>query len=267
MEFIEVERNDFLLKVRLNRPQIHNAMNPKMIGEVTKLFKKIAAGKAQDIKGVRVVLLQGNGASFCAGADLAWMQESVKYTKAKNAADATALYNMFDAIAQCPVPVVGKLHGNVMGGGIGLAAVCDISAADIGTKFCFSEVRLGLVPAVISSFVLKKVVASGARELMLSARVFDCEQAEKIGLVNFGGRELEVNDFLRDTIDQFGKNGPEGVKATKKLLNDLATLPAAKVKGHTVKVIAERRTSKEGQEGLKAFLEKRKAKWVIENES
>ncbi len=267
MEFIEIERKDYLLKVKLNRPDLHNAMNPKMIGEVTRLFKRIAAGRSTDVKGVRAVLLQGNGGSFCAGADLGWMRESVKYSKAKNTADATALYDMFEAVALCPVPVVGKLHGNVMGGGVGLAAVCDISAADIGTKFCFSEVRLGLVPAVISSFTLKKIGQAAARDLMLTGRLFDSETAARIGLINFAGRELEVNDYLRATLDFFGTNGPDAVRATKKLLNDLWSLPAAKAKAQSVRVIAERRTSAEGQEGLKAFLEKRKAAWVIADES
>ena len=256
MKELIVEKKDHFLSVKFNRPELHNSFYPELIRDLTKIFSKEA--RAKD---VRAVVLSGAGPSFSAGADLKWMKSMVQLTRQQNQKDALKLYSMYESIANCPVPVIAKVHGNVMGGGVGLAAVADITLAETDTKFCFSEVRLGIAPAVISTFVLRKMKASYARDLMLTARVFDASTAFESGLVQFVGRELEVTTQLEMYLSCFRKAGQEAVRETKKLLISLNGLTDTQAKSKTTKLIAQLRTSEEGQEGLKAFLEKRSPKW------
>lgn len=255
-----IEKKSYCLEVKLNRPEVHNAFNPSVIEILTEVFAQTA--RASDI---RVVLLTGSGPSFCAGADLGWMKSMVKATKKANEKDANVLFEMFAQAASCPTPIVGRLHGNVMGGGLGLAAICDIAIAEADTKFCFSEVRLGLAPAVISSFVLKKMSQSIAREYILTGQVFTADVALRSGLVQFTGRELEMNAYLQKTIDVFGRIGPEAVRHAKELIDHVLMASSKGVRTKSVGTIAALRVGKEGQEGMQAFLEKRKPKWIIEN--
>jgi methylglutaconyl-CoA hydratase len=194
---------------------------------------------------------------------LNWMQSMVKATKKANAEDADKLFELFYQAATCPTPIVGRLHGNVMGGGLGLASICDIVVAETDTKFCFSEVRLGIAPAVISSFVLKKMQPSVAREYMITGEIFDSTVALRSGLVHYVARELEMKEYIDKIISSFKKNGPEAVRATKTLVDNVLVSEPGAVRDMCVEAIAELRTSKEGQEGIKAFLEKRKASWII----
>lgn len=260
MSDIIVEKKSYCLDVKLNRPEVHNAFNPAVIAQLTKIFSEDAREKD-----VRVVLLSGAGPSFCAGADLNWMQSMVSATKQANAEDADKLFELFFQAASCPTPIVGRLHGNVMGGGLGLTAICDIAVAEADTKFCFSEVRLGIAPAVISSFVLKRMQPSIARELMITGQVFDAQTALRSGLVHYVARELEMADYINKLIEQFAKIGPEAVRRTKQLVDQVMVSDEMTIRKLSVETIAELRTGQEGQEGLKAFLEKRKPSWVIEN--
>jgi methylglutaconyl-CoA hydratase len=249
------EENNILL-VSLNRPEVHNAFNPEMIQELTRIFSD-----TNHIIKYRAVLLSGEGESFCAGADLNWMKSMAKFNFEENREDAQKLFVMFDVMKNCPIPVIGKIHGNVFGGGLGLVAVCDITAAEAKTKFCFSEAKLGLVPSVISPFVRRKMAPHIVRELFLTAELFSAEKACEAGLLHFAGSLKDCDKFVQSKIEAISKCGKGAISSTKKLLNDLENLESKDLKKETASVIAKRRVSEEGQEGLKAFLEKRKPSW------
>ncbi len=255
MENIKLNKNGSVLEIVLNRPDKRNSFNPEMIQELTKAFSNI--GDA------RVVLLRGEGTSFCTGADLEWMKSVKNFTLEENRKDSETLYKMFEALKRCPVPVIGQVHGHVMGGALGLLALCDIAAAEKETKFCFSEVKLGLVPAVISPFVLSKMPIGRARRWMLTGEIFGATEASQDGLVNFVGSMDEVNKFVSEILDLYKKLGPQAVKDTKYLLTNLSSWTEEKSFKETTRVIAERRVSDEGQEGLASFLEKRSPSWYL----
>lgn len=252
MSFVNVQENEGLLIIELNRPEKRNAFHPQMIQELTNAFIQ-----ANENDNLYAVLLKGAGVSFCAGADLGWMKSMVDYDFSQNQQDSKELFEMFDAGLKCRVPIVGKLHGHVMGGALGLAAICDIAAIEEGTKLCFSEVHLGLAPAVISPFILRKVQVNQARYLMTSGTLFDAKKAESIGLAEMSGTVDEVEVFLEKTLSNFKKCGKEAVRETKKLLQFVEVNNWESVKDETSKVIAERRVSSEGQGRLKKFLEKK----------
>lgn len=260
MSAIIVKEENGILDITLNRPEIHNAFNPEMIFELTMLF----SDQNFSMKN-RAVILRGAGESFCAGADLNWMKSMMKFNFEENVVDAQRLYTMFDVIKNCTVPVIGKIHGNVFGGGLGLVAVCDIVAAEDKTRFCFSEAKLGLVPSVISPFVKRKMAPHILRELFLTADLFDVEKAKSSGLVHFSGSNSKCEKYVEERIQSIKKCGKGALITTKKLLNDLENLNLQDTKTETTNVISRRRVSEEGQEGLKAFLEKRKPNWIVEN--
>jgi methylglutaconyl-CoA hydratase len=256
---IIVKEENGILNITLNRPEIHNAFDPEMIGELTHIF----SDQNFSVKS-RAVILKGAGESFCAGADLNWMKSMMKYNFEENLADAQRLFTMFDVMKNCPVPVIGKIHGNVFGGGLGLVAICDIVAAEEKTKFCFSEAKLGLVPSVISPFVRRKMAPHILRELFLTADVFTSEKAMSAGLVHFTGSNSKCDKFVEEKIGSIRKCGKGALITTKKLLNDLENIDHKDIKLETASVISRRRVSEEGQEGLKSFLEKRKPNWISE---
>lgn len=246
--------NDNSIKiVELNKPKLKNAFNPEMIAEITDTFKKLSADKT-----VRAVVLKGAGTAFCAGADLNWMKSMVNFSFDQNIKDSEKLWEMFEAITLCEAPVIGLIHGAAFGGALGLIAACDYAIADEATKFCFSEVKLGLSPAVISSFILRKCSDGQVRPFMLSAEVFDTKTAQRLGLVHV---IKNLDDGLTEAR-KFSGLGLEAIRETKKLLNTIEISKAgsswAKQKKLTTTVISERRMSKEGQELLKAFLSKSK---------
>lgn len=247
---IEAFKNDPEIQViSLNRPEVKNAFHPEMIEEITRVFQSLQS----DLK-TKAIILKGEGTAFCAGADLNWMKEMVNYTFEQNIKDSEKLWDMFDAIIQCPIPVIGVLHGAVYGGALGLAACCDYVIAEAKTQFCFSEVKLGLAPAVISSFVFRKVADGFARPFMLSAEVFKAESALRIGLVH----QIPENfENWPEEIKKFSGNGVEAMRETKKLLNQVTLKPSwAEQKSLTTKVISQRRVSAEAQLRLKKFIEK-----------
>lgn len=257
MKHVQVGENQSVVTVTLNRPERHNAFHPEMIAELTKIFLEL-----EQRSDVRAVILRGAGKSFSAGGDLEWMRSMVDYSHAENLADAGRLFAMFEAMALCSHPVIGHVHGHIMGGGLGLVAVCDIVAAETGAQFSFSEARIGIAPAVISPFVLRKVTQGAARPYMLTAKVFASEEAKELGLVHFVGESEAAQGFVSATVQQFLACAPEAVREAKRLMNFIAAQPWSLLRERAVQVIAERRASSEGQEGLKAFLEKRRPRWA-----
>ncbi|MBC7467397.1 MAG: enoyl-CoA hydratase/isomerase family protein [Bdellovibrio sp.] len=251
MTFLKIETlpSDLSIQiVSLNRPDVRNAFHPGMIQEITVTFQKFN----QDSK-IKAVILRGEGTAFCSGADLNWMKEMVQYSFEENITDSEKLWAMFEAVAFCSVPVIGVVHGAVFGGALGLVAACDYVFSEAQTKFCFSEVKLGLAPAVISSFVLRKVSDGHARGLMISADVFLTEKAQAVGLTH---STFTGTADLVTLMKSISTNGIEAMKETKKLLNEISKADWPSQKKITTKVISERRMSAEGQERLKKFVEK-----------
>jgi methylglutaconyl-CoA hydratase len=243
---LRIERDGDVLRVTLARPESRNAFDAALIAELSEAFV--------DVGTARAVVLSGDGPSFCAGADVEWMRASVDLDRDANVADATALRRMLEAIDACPAPVVAVVHGHALGGGVGLVAVSDIAIADPGTVFAFSEVKLGIVPAVISPFALRRIGESAARRYFVTGERFDAETALRIGLVH------EVTDdrdpSLGRVLDELRTAGPRAARHAKRLVLDRPDGP------ETARLIAERRTSEEGQEGLRAFLERRPPAWA-----
>jgi methylglutaconyl-CoA hydratase len=256
--FLTTRRDGAVEYLTLNRPEVRNAFNPEMIAELTAWAGSISGSAAT----LRAVVLAGAGASFCAGADAAWMAQTVGYTEAENLRDATAAAQMFRLLDELPVPVIGRVHGAALGGGAGLAAICDIVVADREAMFGFTEVRLGLVPAVISPFVLAKIGRSAARELFLTGARFGATRAYEIGLVHAVVPATELDEKVSNYLAQIAGGGPEATVSAKALIRDVWGRAPSDATAITTRAIAARRTSSEGQEGLQAFLDKRAPRWV-----
>jgi len=243
--------------VTLNRPDVRNAFNETLIAELTGW----AAGVAAD-PSVRVVVLQGAGPVFCAGADLQWMSRMVDYSAEENLRDAHLASAMLLALDSLPVPLVGRVHGAALGGGAGLAAVCDVVVAADDTVFGFTEVRLGILPAMISPYVVRKIGMSAARELCLSGARFDAERARRIGLVHDVVAAAELDAAVERRVAAFMKAAPTAIAGTKRLLGQIAGRTPADVMALTIDAITAQRVAPEGQDGMRAFLEKRTPRWV-----
>jgi methylglutaconyl-CoA hydratase len=242
---LRVERDGDVLRITLTRPDRRNAFDAELIAELAEAF--VDVGRA------RAVVLAGEGASFCAGADVEWMRESVGLSFDENVADANAMRHMFESIDRCPAPVVARVQGHALGGGAGLVAAADIAIAASETVFAFSEVKLGIIPAVISPFVLAKIGGGAARRYFVTGESFDAATALRIGLVSEVAADLD--DALERVVGELLSAGPHAARWAKRLVRERPDGP------ETARWIAERRTSAEGQEGLQAFLEKRKPGW------
>jgi methylglutaconyl-CoA hydratase len=250
------ERDHAVERLTLNRPDVRNAFNDAMIAELTDW----AAVTARDAT-VRAVVLSGAGPTFCAGADLAWMARAIDFTEAENIEDASRASTMFAALDELPVPLVGRIHGAALGGGAGLAAVCDVVVAEEHAMFGFTEVKLGIIPAVISPFVLAKIGRSAARELFLTGRRFTSQHALDIGLVHDVVRPEDLDTAVNSVVREIVAAGPEAVTTAKQLIADVWDKTPAAARERTARALARRRMSPEGQEGLRAFLQKRKPRW------
>lgn len=258
MSFVKTDLADDIFKITLARPEVRNAFHPDMIQELTEAFK------AADASSARLVFLSGEGKSFCAGADLEWMKSMKNFSLEENQTDSEKLFEMFEAGRNCSLPLLGRMQGHVMGGATGLVAICDFATAEENTKFCFSEVKLGLAPAVISPFVLRKMNMVMGRELMISGRVFAAPEAAEAGLLNHQGTEAGVQKYIETVMENIFAAGPEATRATKELINKVSQPLFNGLKQETAKVIAERRVSDEGQAGLNAFFQKSPAPWKKE---
>ena len=256
LKTLQVEENDSVLWVTLSRPEVHNAFNDELIAEAIDVFGSIPAG-------ARAVVLRAGGPNFCAGADLNWMSRMVSYTREENVRDSSKLAKMFAVINECPLPVIGRIQGAAIGGGVGLVSVCDIAIATRESKFGLSEVKLGIIPAVISPYVIGKIGPSHARALFLTGERFDAERALRIGLVHRLVDDAGALDgAVSETVEALKTSGPEAVRECKKLIAHAASHELADSIPYTIEAISERRVSAEGQEGMKAFLAKGKAPWV-----
>jgi len=251
-----------VMTVALNRPDLRNAFNETMIGELARAF----GVDALDAK-VKIVVLRGEGSVFSAGGDLNWMKKSVDLTRDQNLEDTRRLSRMFSVLNDCPKPVIGAIHGAAIGGGVGFVSICDTVIATEDTQLSLSEVRLGIMPACIGPFVIAKVGASQARALFTSAQRFSAVRAREIGLVHEVVADRgELDIALEKLVANMLQCGPKAMAAAKKLVLDLSW-PERRVKHpdvleHVSAVLADLRVSPEGQEGLKAFLEKRKPSWI-----
>ena len=247
-------------RLNLARPDRHNAFDASLIAE---LRTALAILSDEPPERLRVMVLAGDGPSFCAGADIAWMRAAIELEIEANEQDAMAMAEMFDALDTCPVPVIARVHGVALGGGTGLCAVSDLVIAESGTRFGFTETRLGILPAVISPFVIAKIGESQARALFPPGRRFDAIRAQRIGLVHELAEGTEALDAAVDNaIADVLAAGPTAARAAKAIVREVRGLPHGSSKWHTARVIARQRRSAEAQEGLRAFLEKRPPAWV-----
>ncbi len=256
-EVVRLAVSSGVARVTLCRPEVRNAFNPDVIDQLHAVFTRIRM--ADD---VRAIVLAGEGSVFCGGADINWMRASLDLTLDDNVADAQRMSDMFRAIDNCPKPVVGRIQGAALGGGAGLAAVCDIVIGADDAVFGFTEVKLGIIPAVISPFVLPKIGASHARALFLTGERFGAVRALQIGLIH----EVVAANALDAAVDarlaELHSAGPQAVGAAKLLVRRVLDNSYDDTRAITSQAIARQRTSAEGQEGLRAFLERRRAKFA-----
>jgi enoyl-CoA hydratase/carnithine racemase len=250
---VSLEIRDGVATITLDRPEVHNAFDEQLIAELTANI-----GSASDDAAVRVIVLRGNGPSFCAGADLAWMKRMAAYSREENVEDAWNLQRLFAAIAKSPKVTIARVHGAAIGGGAGLAAACDIAIATAEAMFAFSEVRLGLVPAVIAPYVIRKIGIGAARALFVTAERFTAETALRIGLIQQIVTANELDSAVEATARRIRGTGPTAVATAKDLMDRIAGLSPVQAAGVTVECIADLRVTAEGQEGIRAFLEKRR---------
>lgn len=258
-ETIELEVVNKVATVWLNRPHIHNAFNEVMISELIDCFEHI-----NTMTDVRIVMLRGRGKSFCAGADLNWMKDVAKYTYEENFRESLNLSKCFYAIYTCKKPTIAVVHGAAIGGANGLLASCDFAYTVHETIFSLSEVKIGIVPACISPYVTKRVGEYGSRELMLTGRRIDGKEAELFGLVNKSLNSADLESYLSEAIELLLSSGPKAMEHCKTLLFNISNKENLdEALKSTARMIADIRSSEEGQEGMAAFLEKRKPGWMV----
>jgi methylglutaconyl-CoA hydratase len=254
---LDISRTRHVAKVFLNRPDVRNAFNDTVIAELAAAFTQLGTDAE-----LRVIVLGGHGKAFCAGADLSWMRAMADYSWDENRADAQALADMLWTIYRCPVPIVGRIHGDCYAGGLGLAAVCDVLVAVDGVQFCLSEARLGLMPATIAPYVIRALGEQASRRYFATAERFDAARAQALGFVH----EVVAADALDAKVDELIAalvgNGPAALRACKRLVQDFASKPIDEaLRVDSVRRIAGIRASVEGKEGVQSFLSKRAAAW------
>lgn len=262
---LRVARDGPFARITLARPEVRNAFNAELIGELRAAFEALVAEPPDALRGV---VLAGEGSVFCAGADVAWMREAMGLSVEDNERDATGMQAMFTAIDDCPVPVIARVTGAALGGGMGLCAAADIVIATADASFGFTETRLGIIPAVISTFVLPKIGETQARALFATGQRFDADRALRIGLVHeVVADDAALDDRIDELLDEMRAAGPTATREAKALVRDLRRMDPAAARAETVRRIARQRTSVEGQEGLTAFVEKRRPSWWQRGES
>lgn len=254
---LDIRRDGRVARVFLNRPEVRNAFNDGVIAELTQAFETLGADAS-----LHAIVLGGHGKAFCAGADLNWMRAMADYDWAQNHADASRLAQMLWTLYSCPVPVVGRVHGDCYAGGVGLASVCDVLvAADVAT-FCLSEARLGLLPGTIAPYVVRAMGEQAARRYVVTAERFSAAQAQAMGLVHELTTAEALDAKVEEIVAALGANGPMALRACKKLVQDVAGREIdATLRDETARRIADIRASAEGREGVQSFLHKRAPGW------
>jgi methylglutaconyl-CoA hydratase len=257
LERLQVEYDGPVARIWMNRPDLRNAFDGLMITELRRVLFDL-----RSVDAVRVVVLGGRGPSFCAGADLQWMKAMAAFTREENLREAQALADLFFTVYESPKPIVARVHGAALGGGAGLVAASDIPVAALGTQFGFTEVRLGILPAVISPYVIAKIGEAAARELFLTGERFEAVRAVEIGLIRAAVPEDDLDAAVEGRVKELLQAGPRAIAEAKALIREVAFRRVEDVQRYTVERIAEIRTTVEGQEGMRAFLEKRKPYWM-----
>jgi methylglutaconyl-CoA hydratase len=260
MSTLDIRRpSPHVAEVWLNRPDVRNAFNDGVIAELTQAFTQLGADPM-----LRAIVLGGHGKSFCAGADLAWMRSMAGYDWERNRADAQALADMLWAIYSCPLPVVGRIHGDCYAGGVGLAAVCDVLVAADGMHFCLSEAKLGLLPATIGPYVVRALGEQASRRYFTTAERFSAQRAFQLGFVHEVVAADAFDAKVGEIVAALIANGPAAVKACKRLVQDIAGRPIDDaLRADTARRIADIRASAEGKEGVQSFLDKRSPSWGV----
>jgi methylglutaconyl-CoA hydratase len=262
LQHLRVESDGGVTTVSLARPEVRNAFGPRLIEEIGSVFTELSHDAD-----THAIVLRGDGPSFSAGADINWMRETVSWSRQENVEDATRLALMLEAIKRCDKPVVCRVHGHAIGGALGLIAVSDYVVAEESTQFAFSEVKLGIVPAVISPFVLRRIGLGHARALFLTGERFGSERAERIGLVHVVVPAEQMDAEIDRVVGELLTAAPGAIAVAKHLTSEVAFQDPREVLIHTAETIASKRTDPEGQEGLTAFLEKRRPSWMDEAHS
>lgn len=258
-ETIRCEVTEHIAHITFCRPEVHNAFNDSVIYEMTDLFTKLKEDKT-----LRAVVLTGEGKSFCSGADLNWMKRVLNQSFEENLKESNALASLFDLIYNFGCPVIGQINGAAIGGGVGFVAVCDIAVAAESAVFSFSEVKIGLVPACIGPYVVKKIGEGKSREFFITGERMKAKKAFEIGLINYYADDDKLDEEINRLLKMIKSSGPEAVAVAKKLVSSVPTMTADDYKPFTAEMIAKLRISDEGQEGMSAFLEKRKPEWLNE---
>jgi methylglutaconyl-CoA hydratase len=256
-QHVRIERDGHVTHVVLARPQVRNAFGPRLIEELGATFTELHHDPT-----TRVIVLRGEGRSFGAGADINWMRESIDYSRQENVEDATRLALMLESLKRCDKPIIARVHGHAIGGAIGLLVTSDYVVAADSTRFAFSEVKLGIVPAVISPFVLRRIGLSHARALFVTGEQFGAERAQRMGLAHVVVPQDQLDDEVQRVIDELLTAAPGAIAVAKHLASEVAYRDPRDVMMHTAETIASKRTDPEGQEGLTAFLEKRRPTWM-----
>ena len=256
MSLIETTIDGSVIRVTLNRPDVRTAFNEELIAELRAWADSVSATDA------RVAILAGAGKAFCAGADLNWMARMIEYGREDNVRDARALADLFNTLDRLPIPLIGRVHGAALGGGVGLAAICDIVVAADDTVFGFTEAKLGILPAVIAPFCVRKIGVSAARELFLTAARFSSARARELGLVHAIAPEADVDAVVDGYVRELITSAPGAITGAKRLIAAIAGRPPVEVADLTAETIARHRVAAEGQDGMRAFLDKRKPGWI-----
>jgi methylglutaconyl-CoA hydratase len=260
---LEVRTSHRVAVVWMTRETVRNAFNEASIAELTETFRSLGADPE-----VRAIVLAGQGPAFCAGADLAWMKRMADFNFEENRADALKLATMLRTIHECPKPVIARVHGDAYAGGVGLVAVCDLAIAAIGSNFCLSETRLGLIPATIGPYVIRAMGISAARRYFLTAEKFDASEAFRIGLVHDLVPPADIDARINEVLGALMQTSAHAVAEAKRLVRELAARPLDDtLVADTAERIAAIRTSDDGREGVRAFLDKRKPRWTAEFEA
>jgi methylglutaconyl-CoA hydratase len=246
-------------RIILNRPEVHNAFNAAMIRELTSALEEI-----KNRTEIRVLVLTGQGKSFCAGADLNWMRDIINYSFEENLRESRELADLMYQLDELPLPTIARINGATIGGGNGFHAACDIAIASEEAIFSLSEVKIGLIPAVISPYVIRRIGESRARQYFLTGERILAKRAEEIGLVHRVVPALSLDEAVAETIKMLLSSGPQAIRRSKEIIQKVPRMSLEEAREYTARIIAELRISPEGQEGMAAFLEKRKPRWAQE---
>jgi methylglutaconyl-CoA hydratase len=256
-EIVRLECDGPRARVTINRPEIRNAFNDELLRELRRIF-----GEIREDSKLRVAVLTGAGDAFCAGADLHWMRRVVNYTYQENYEDSLGLARMLHEIFTCPKPVIGRINGPAIGGGTGIVAVCDLAIATTEAFFAFSETKLGLTPAAISPYLLKRMGERNLREFFLTGERFSAQRAVELGLINAAVPADQLDALVEEKVGAILTGGPEALATSKQLIQRIGEQSLEENGPYTAEVITRLRMSPEGQEGMSAFLEKRRPRWI-----